>query len=154
MATNELDIHAQAAAVLAGMVQRQQETYDGLMSALANNGKQLELALEAVKTARRDAQKAEADFEAAKAEFMVEAMAAADGKNAETRKAQAEAMVLKAQRTGTLARSYGHMLNTKYRLEDAEMAYDQMRTRFRATEAAADLTAANYRAVWRWDGGV
>jgi hypothetical protein len=51
--------------------------------------------------------------------------------------------------TGTLAAAWARMNAASYEADDAKMALEQASKRFRATESAADLTAAMLRAATR-----
>ena len=120
-----------------------------IRNALRESVANLELAIEAEATARRIAKEAKEAHENAEAEFTAEAMPTLDGKNGETRKAQLDAALVAARRAGVLAQTWARMNATKYAADDAAMALEQASERFRATESAADLTAAMLRAATR-----
>jgi len=118
---------------------------DALREAVGN----LELAIEAEAAARRTAKEARENYEAAEVEFTAETLPACDAKNAEGRKAQMDAALVAARSTGTLAAAWARTNAAAYTWEDAKMALEQAAKRFRATESAADLTAAMLRAATR-----
>ena len=109
----------------------------------------LEMAIEAEATVRRTAKEARESYEAAEAEFVAETLPACDAKNAEGRKAQLDVALVAARRAGVLAATFARMNAAAYDSEDAKMALEQASKRFRATESAADLTAAMLRAATR-----
>ena len=128
---------------------------DALRESVGN----LELAIEAEATARRTAKEARESYEAAEAEFEAEAMnrdrsvTNGDGKakspTVDQIKALVKAELTQARSTGTLAAAWTRMNAASYEAEDAKMALEQASKRFRATESAADLTAAMLRAATR-----
>jgi len=59
------------------------------------------------------------------------------------------AELVKARQTGNLAKLWAMMNAAAYEAEDAKMALEQAAKRFRAVEAAADLTAAMLKAAVR-----
>lgn len=107
----------------------------------------LAYALEAEATARRIAGETKRQYEDAEAEVTAEAMFAADAKNAEGRKAQVDVALVRSRTAGALAKPYAMMLAADADWQNAKMALEQMSKRFRAAEAAADLTAAILRSV-------
>ena len=120
-----------------------------IRNALADAAQNLELAIANEAAKRRTAKELRAMYEEAEAEFTVEATFGATGSNAEKRKAEVEVAVVKARRDGVLSRLYAQMNAAAYDHEDGKSALTQMEVRFRATEAAADLTAAMLRAATR-----
>jgi len=86
-------------------------------------------------------------YDEAESEFTAEALPACDAKNAEGRKAQLDALLVKARQSGPLARLWAQANAAAYDAADAKIGLDQCVNRFRATEAAAELTAAMLRAV-------
>lgn len=109
----------------------------------------LELAIEAEAAARRTAKEAKEGYDATEVEFVAETLPACDAKNAEGRKAQLDAALVAARNAGTLAGPWARMNAAAYAWDDAKMALEQAAKRFRATESAADLTAAMLRAATR-----
>ena len=118
---------------------------DALREAVGN----YELAVERETLARRTAKETRENYDAAEAEYVVEAMLMCDAKNAEGRKAQMDAALVAARRAGVLAQAWALANAAGYDAEDAKMALEQASKRFRATESAADLTAAMLRAATR-----
>lgn len=118
-----------------------------IRNALAESVRDLELAIANEAQARRVAKELRQMYDEAEAEFVAEATFAADAKNAEGRKAQVDAALVKARRDGKLARLWAQANAAAYTHEDTKSALAQMEKRFRATEAAADLTAAMLRAA-------
>lgn len=119
----------------------------------------LELAIEAEAAARRTAKETRETYEAAEAEFEAEAMnrdrsvVNGDGKakspTVDQIKALVKAELAQARSTGALAQVWAMANAASYEAEDAKMALEQAAKRFRATESAADLTAAMLRAATR-----
>lgn len=120
-----------------------------IRNALAEAAQQLELAIANEADKRRVAKELRSMYEEAEAEFVAETVISCDAKNAEGRKAQLDAALVKARRDGALARLWAAANAAGYEHEDAKSALEQMSKRFRATEAAADLTAAMLRAATR-----
>ena len=118
-----------------------------IRTALADAATQIELALANEAEKRRTAKELKAMYEEAEAEFVAEATFAATGKNAETRKAELDAALVKARRDGKLARLWAQANAAQYDADDAKTALEQCAKRFRAVECAADLTAAMLRAA-------
>lgn len=118
-----------------------------IRNALADAAQNLELAIANEGQARRVAKESRTMYDEAEAEFVAEATFAADAKNAEGRKAQVDAALVKARRDGKLARLWEQANAAAYTHEDTKAALEQMSKRFRAVEAAADLTAAMLRAA-------
>lgn len=100
------------------------------------------LALEREQQARRTAKEQRDAYDAAEAEVMAEAFAGADGKNAETRKAQVEAAKIASQRGGCLAKPWAMRNAAEADAAEAASAREQMDARYRALRSAAELTAA------------
>ena len=115
-------------------------------NALGESVTNLELALENEAAKRRTAKELRSMYDEAEAEFLAEAVFAADAKNAEGRKAQVDAALVKARQSGKLARLWAQANAAAYDADDAKTALEQAGKRFRATEAASDLTAAMLRA--------
>jgi len=118
-----------------------------IRSALADACQQLELALENEAAKRRTARELRQMYDEAEAEFLAEATFNANGSNAEKRKAEVDAALVKARQSGKLARLWAQATAAAYDADDAKAALEQAAKRFRATEAAADLTAAMLRAA-------
>ena len=116
-------------------------------NALGESVTNLELALENEAAKRRTAKELRSMYDEAEAEFLAEAVFAADAKNAEGRKAQVDAALVKARQSGKLARLWAQANAAAYDADDAKVGLEQAAKRFRATEAAADLTAAMLRAA-------
>ena len=120
-----------------------------IRQALADACRNLELALENEAAKRRTSRELRQMYDEAEAEFLAEAVFAADARNAEGRKAQVDAALVKARRDGPLARLWAQANAAGYDAEDAKVGLEQCSKRFRATEAAAELTAAMLRAAVR-----
>lgn len=128
---------------------------DALLTAVEN----LELAIEAETAKRRIAKEAKDAYEAALAEWEAEAMTRdratvngdgkAKGLTVDQTKAVVAAELVKARQFGPLAKAWAMANATAYDAEDAKMALEQAAKRFRAVEAAADLTAAMLKAAVR-----
>ena len=118
-----------------------------IRNALADACQNIELAIANEAQARRVAKEIRQMYDEAEAEFVAEANFAATGSNAEKRKAEVDAALVKARRDGKLARLWAQANAAAYTHEDTKSALAQMEKRFRATEAAADLTAAMLRAA-------
>lgn len=118
-----------------------------IRGALAESVQQLELALESEAAKRRTARELRQMYEEAEAEFLAEAMPTLTGKNAESRKAELDATLVKARNVGPLARLWAQANAAAYDADDAKTGLDQCAKRFRAVECAADLTAAMLRAA-------
>lgn len=116
-----------------------------------NNAENACLAMEAASVAARKATELKRAYEQAEAEFLAEVMLTADGKNAEQRKAQVEAALMKARSAGALARPYAMMTSARYEADDTEMAREQMAIRFRASEVAGQMQAAAVRLAFKWN---
>ena len=116
-------------------------------NALGESVTNLELALENEAAKRRTAKELRSMYDEAETEFLAEAVFAADAKNAEGRKAQVDAALVKARQSGKLARLWAQANAAAYDADDAKVGLEQAAKRFRATEAAADLTAAMLRAA-------
>ena len=116
-------------------------------NALGESVTNLELALENEAAKRRTAKELRSMYDEAETEFLAEAVFAADAKNAEGRKAQVDAALVKARQSGKLARLWAQANAAAYDADDAKVGLEQAAKRFRATEAAADLTSAMLRAA-------
>jgi len=103
---------------------------------------QLNLAMENESDRRRTAKELRQMYDEAEAEFIAETLPTCDAKNAEGRKAQLDAALVAARRDGALANLWAQATAAAYDAEDAKVGLDQCAKSFRATEAAADLTAA------------
>ena len=113
-----------------------------IRTALADSVRQLNLALENDATKRRTAKELRQMYEEAEAEFIAEALPACDAKNAEGRKAQLDAMLVKARNDGPLSQLWAAANAATYDADDAKVGLEQCAKTYRATEAAAELTAA------------
>lgn len=111
------------------------------------NETNLRMALEAEAQTRQAEKEARQAYEAAEAEVTFETMFNANGKNAETRKAEVEAALVAARRDGDLAGVWATLNAAIVEHEGAEMALEQMKVSFRAVSTAAELQAAMLRAL-------
>ena len=128
------------------------ETAINIREALGSSVTQLNLAIENEATKRRTAKEAREAYEADLAEWEAEAwnrdrsVVNGDGKPKSPTVDQIKTLVaaerVAAQRTGPLAKSLAMSNAAAYDHEDAKAALEQCAKRFRATEAASDLTAA------------
>ena len=128
------------------------ETAINIREALGSSVTQLELAIENEAAKRRTAKEAREAYEADLAEWEAEAwnrdrsVVNGDGKPKSPTVDQIKTLVaserVAAQRTGPLAKSLAMSNAAAYDHEDAKAALEQCVKRFRATEAAADLTVA------------
>ena len=118
---------------------------DGLKTAVT----QLNLAVENEAAKRRTAKELRQSYEEAEAEFVAETLPNCDAKNAEGRKAQLDAALVAARRDGALADLWTMATAAAYDAEDAKVGLEQCSKTYRATEAAAELTAAMLRAAAR-----
>lgn len=100
------------------------------------------LALEREQQTRRTAKEQRDAYDAAEAEVLAEVYAGADGKNAETRKAQVEAAKISSQRGGYLAKPWAMRNAAEADAAEATSAREQMDARYKALRGAAELTAA------------
>jgi hypothetical protein len=110
---------------------------------------QLNLAMENESDKRRTAKELRQMYDEAEAEFVAEVLPTCDAKNAEGRKAQLDAALVAARRDGTLANLWAQANAAAYDAEDAKVGLEQCSKTYRATEAAAELTAAMLRAAAR-----
>jgi hypothetical protein len=128
------------------------ETAINIREALGSSVTQLELAIENEAAKRRTAKEVREAYEADLAEWEAEAwnrdrsVVNGDGKPKSPTVDQIKTLVaserVAAQRTGPLAKSLAMSNAAAYDHEDAKAALEQCVKRFRATEAASDLTAA------------
>ncbi len=118
-----------------------------LIDALREYADQLRLAIENEATKRRIAKEARQNYEALEAEVVAETLMNANGKNAEARKAELDAVLVKARATGNLARAWALMNATAYDAEDAKTGLEQAQTMFSACKHACDLKAMILRAA-------
>ena len=128
------------------------ETAINIREALGSSVTQLELAIENEAAKRRTAKEVREAYEADLAEWEAEAwnrdrsVVNGDGKPKSPTVDQIKTLVaserVAAQRTGSLAKSLAMSNAAAYDHEDAKAALEQCVKRFRATEAASDLTAA------------
>jgi len=128
------------------------ETAINIREALGSSVTQLELAIENEAAKRRTAKEVREAYEADLAEWEAEAwnrdrsVVNGDGKPKSPTVDQIKTLVaserVAAQRTGPLAKSLAISNAAAYDHEDARAALEQCVKRFRATEAASDLTAA------------
>lgn len=128
------------------------ETAINIREALGSSVTQLELAIENEAAKRRTAKEVREAYEADLAEWEAEAwnrdrsVVNGDGKPKSPTVDQIKTLVaserVAAQRTGSLAKSLAMSNAAAYDHEDAKAALEQCAKRFRATEAASDLTAA------------
>jgi hypothetical protein len=132
---------------------------ESIREALGEASDNLVLAIEHEAAKRRIAKETRENSDAIVAEWEAEAMNRdrsvinGDGKPKSPTVDQIKALVaaerVVAQRQGLLAKPLAMMNAAAYDHEDAKMALEQASKRFRATEAAADLTAAMLRAAAR-----
>lgn len=120
-----------------------------IRDALNGNVQQLNLAVENEAAKRRTAKELRQSYEEAEAEFVAETLPGCDAKNAEGRKAQLDASLVAARRDGALADLWTMATAAAYDAEDAKVGLEQCSKTYRATEAAAELTAAMLRAAAR-----
>jgi len=120
-----------------------------IRNALADSVQQLNLAVENEAAKRRTAKELRQMYEEAEAEFVAETLPACDAKNAEGRKAQLDAALVAARNNGPLSRLWAASTAAAYDADDAKVGLDQCAKTYRATEAAAELTAAMLRAAAR-----
>ena len=118
-----------------------------IRDALSDTVRDLNMAMENEAAKRRTAKELRQMYDEAEAEFVAETLPACDAKNAEGRKAQLDAALIQARRSGTLARLWSQSTAAAYDAENAKTGLDQCAKMFRATEAAAELTAAMLRAL-------
>ncbi len=118
-----------------------------ILSTLRTTADNVQLAMEADATARRTAKEAKQSYESAEAEFIAEAMLSIDGKNAESRKAQLDAVLVKARGNGELSRLWAMMNAAQYAADEAKTALDQEHIAFTATKYAAELASSLLRAL-------
>ena len=121
-------------------------TAENILNALGNASQQLQLSIENEAQKRRVAKEARQNYEALEADVVAETLMNANGKNAEARKAELDATLVKARTTGSLARAWSLMNATAYDAEDAKTGLDQATVQFSATKHASDLVAAMLRA--------
>lgn len=124
-------------------------TAEQIRDSLPVLARDLELAMERESLTRAAYVTAKRDYEDAEAEIAFELVHTADGRNAEARKAQVDIGLIRARADGALRTLWGRMLAAQADADAAKLACDQMARRFRATEAAADLTAAMLKAASR-----
>lgn len=121
-----------------------------IRNALADAVTQLELAQEAELTARRKAKEYREEYESQETEFIAEKMVTLTGKNAESRKAEMDAALVTVRTNNSYMAGRWSLMNTAvWEWEEAKTALEQCSKRYRATEAAAELTAAMLRAAAR-----
>lgn len=120
-----------------------------IRAALGNAARDLELALERDAAARRAHTEAKQAYQDAEAEVAFELLHTADGRNAEVRKAQADIGLIRARNSGGLRTLWQRLLVAQNEADAAKVALEQMSKRYRATEAAAELTTGMLRAVSR-----
>lgn len=125
------------------------ESGKGIVAHLAESATQLSLAIENEAAKRRVAKELRQMYDEAEAEFVAEALPACDARNAEGRKAQLDAALITARRNGPLARLWAQANAAAYDAEDAKTSLEQCAKQYRATEAAAELTAAMLKAAAR-----
>jgi hypothetical protein len=125
------------------------ETAINIREALGSSVTQLGLAIENEAAKRRTAKELRQMYDEAEAEFVAEVLPTCDAKNAEGRKAQLDAALVAARRDGTLANLWAQANAAAYDAEDAKVGLEQCSKTYRATEAAAELTAAMLRAAAR-----
>ncbi len=114
------------------------EIRDNLLTAADD----LAYALEREQQTRRTAKEMREAYESAESELTAEAYAMATGKNAETRKAEVEAIKAAAQRTGSLTKLWAMRNAADADAAEATSAREQMEARYKALRSAAELTAA------------
>lgn len=120
-----------------------------IRQALSDTARDLNLALERDAAARRVHAETKQSYGDAEAEIIFELVHSADGKNAEQRKAQVDIGLIRSRNDGALRSLWGRMVNAQYDAESAKVALEQMLRRYRAVEAAAELTTAMLHALGR-----
>lgn len=125
-----------------------------LLSALADNAQQFELAIEQRQLALSAKLEAQSTYDAAEAEFLADLAFSAEpdseysrAKNAEARKMAADRALVQARSFGPLRLAWAALNDAKTTFENAAMAYDQMEVRWKATRVAAELSAQMLRAA-------
>lgn len=109
---------------------------------LLQSADDLAYALDREQQTRRTAKEMREAYESAETELAAEAYVMATGKNAETRKAEVEAVKAAAQRTGGLAKLWSMRNAAEADADEARSAREQMEARYKALRSAAELTAA------------
>lgn len=125
-------------------LKNQVETAENIRDALAENARDYELAIETESLAVQQNKIAQQNYDDAEAELVSIALAdgTIDGKNAETRKAQVDALLVKERQSGHLHMLWRMKLDTENTVVNAKIIREQMGLRYGATKHAADLTAA------------
>lgn len=118
-----------------------------IRSELATAARDLTLAIDNLYSKRQTAKELKRIYEEMEAEVTAEVMFGTTATNDKARKAELDAALVKARRDGYLSRAWAQMNAAQADLEEAESAHEQAAKRFRATEAAADLTAAMLKAA-------
>ena len=126
------------------MVQEAGAVRSSLMEAMGD----LTLAMENDMQAREAARNAKQNYEDGELEVAADALVNATGKNAETRKAEVDLILVRArQQGGALFALWHNSLNATYAAQDTSMALEQAKARFTAVKHATDLTAAMLNAM-------
>ena len=118
-----------------------------IQRSLGEDTMQMALAIEAKQTALQAHREAQAAYDEAEAEFTFSIMFGDDedyakAKNAETRKLVLDRAIIAARGNGELAQPWRILNRTRTDLDNAQMAYDQAETRFKAVRVAAELQGA------------
>ena len=130
---------------LTGLLDMASNVFGALSEAISN----LELALEADAKARRTMKEANQIYQDGEAEITAEVMFGGKGTNKEQRMAEVDVALVKARTSGPLVYKWQQMNAARNDADNAAMTLEQCSKRFRATEAAADLTAAMLKAASR-----
>lgn len=120
-----------------------------ILSALGSATGNLEIALETETQTRQTMRTLKELYESAEAEVTSLALVDGriDGKNAEVRKAQLDALLVYERSSGTLAALWRSRNEAIDAYDNAKMSLDQCSARYSATKHAADLKAQILRAM-------
>lgn len=131
------------------LTDRMVDDADSVKAQLFAAERDLALAMERELTSRQMYAGLKQSYQDAEAEIAFELQMNADGKNAEQRKAQVDIGLIRSRNDGALRSLWGRMVNAQYDAESAKVALEQMLRRYRAVEAAAELTTAMLHALGR-----
>lgn len=120
-------------------------------NALADDAQQLRLAREMRQMALQNYLKAKQDYADAEAEFVAEYTYTSEdygaAKNEKQREVLRDAALVRARQAGYLATVWRVLNDAKVTFDNADMAFEQAADSFKASRAAAELTAAALRAA-------
>lgn len=116
---------------------------------LSRAERDLELAMERDAVARRALTDTKRDYQDAEAEIKFELWHSAAGSNDKLRSAEVDLGLVRARTQGALVPTWRRLLVAQNEAEAATTALEQMKTRYRATETAAEITTAMLRALSR-----